>query len=272
MPLPTRTSKYYPTKIASTGKDVTYCKMNLRQQKTILMLEAEENKEIRQQKALINVMNDCIEGCDVNNLYKTDFQKLVYDIRSSSDGNMLKFTYNNVKFEKNKKLYNYDDIVNTTNMIGIEDDKRMEHIRTLLSKYERIIHTNTYDLDIKNDIELTKGVFEKDIVLDKWKVHLKAPSIRMLQYIDERECSNEEKELYRRMVCLEYIADETQVYNDFTFDEMTKFFDENINSEEFEIINEFYEQIPKLVLKKEFKCEKWNDVLLPKGKEISDFL
>lgn len=273
MSLPTRTAKHYPTKIISSGKDVLYCRMNLRQQKSILLLEMEDNKEIRQQKALITIMNECVEGCDVQNLYKTDFQKLVFDVRSSSDGNIIKFTYNNVKFEDNNgKLFGYDDIVTDSAMIGIESKDRMARIRELLSAYKRIVHENNFELNIRADVELTKGVFEKEETFGEWKVFLKAPTVKMIQMVDEMNTKDEAKELYKRMLCLSHVATDKETFSEFTFDELVGFFDENITSEEFDKVIAFYDQIPKLVLNKDFKCEKWGDVLLEKGKEITDFL
>jgi hypothetical protein len=74
------------------------------------------------------------------------------------------------------------------------------------------------------------------------------------------------------MLCIDSIADDTRVYKDFTFEEMLQFFENSISNEEFEKINDFYEQIPKLVTKKDYVCDRWGDVLIPKGKGLEDFL
>ena len=97
-----------------------------------------------------------------------------------------------------------------------------------LSEYERVSYSTKFELDIKKDVEITRGVFEKELILeDGLVVRLKAPTVSHILYVDELDVDQSSKEIYYRMMCIDHFADDNRTYSDFTFDEIKMFFENN---------------------------------------------
>ena len=276
--LPKIEKKYYETKLPSNGKTVKFSKMTIGQQKEV-MLTAEEPEKL--QRLMINIVDSCVD-VDVNKLCKVDFISLGYDLRATSDGKIIKFNQQNVRFiDKNddkdnpKELLTYDEIMNPDLFFDVEnEEQRNERVKEIIKQYHKIKHPNKFELNIAKDIEITDGKYTDVIDLtDTVKVHLKAPTVEQIRLVDEKpKLKPGEKEIYYRMMCIDKVVTEDEVYNDYTFEELEEFFNECVDQEDFEKIEEFYNQIPKLVSKKEFKCSKWKDILVKKGDSVEDFL
>lgn len=275
--LPIIEKKYYETKLPSSDKPIKYHKMNVGQQKEV-MLASEDPKQV--QNILINIVNDCVD-IDVMKIDKTDFLSLGYDLRASSDGHIIKFTYPNVRFitkkdksEKPEEL-TYDEVMNPDLFFDVENEQqRNDRVKEILAKYVKKSHTNNFEINIREDLIITDGKYVDNFNLSKTqKMFLKAPTIEQLKYINEKNDLKEgERELFYRMLCIDKVVTEDETYNNFTFDELTSFFDECIDQDDFAKIDKFYKQIPKIVVNKNYKCSKWNDVLVKKGDSAEDFL
>ena len=277
--LPKLEKKYFSTKLPDLGETVEYSLLTMGQQKSLMLLSLEKGSDEKQSRAMINIINDNVKDIEVKDQTKLDFLYLSYSIRASSDGNNIPFEFNNVKFEhkETKVLHTYKDLINSESFLGADtDEQKIKVVQEILKDYNKITHTNEFIINIQNDMEVTKGITKKVLKFDDvdLHIHLKAPSMEQLQYIDEsEEIKTNERDLYYRMICIDYVVQGEETYNQFTFTDLCEFFENYVDDSIFKKINEFYDQLPKMVTNKEFNCSKWtDDVLLPKGKDVIDFL
>ena len=75
------------------------------------------------------------------------------------------------------------------------------------------------------------------------------------QIILDTETTGAEQSIGLVISCVEYIYDKDNVYSEFSRDEIGDWMD-NLNNEQYEKINSFFESIPKLTYDLEWKCEK----------------
>lgn len=227
MALPKIATPIYETKLISTGKSVSYRPFLVKEQKLFLMAtQSEDSKEVVD--TIKQVLNNCILSEDVNvgTLPMFDLEHLFLQIRARSVGEVVNLKYtcnNNVPDEKEgtKKcgsIFKFD-----LNLLEIEPQKNPSH---------------------SNKIELS----------DKLGIIMKYPSFDIVEKVDLQK----ENDILDIVIsCIDFIYDEDQVYyaKDTPKKELEEFV-ENLQQVDMEKIQNFFQTMPKLSKKFEFKCAK----------------
>jgi hypothetical protein len=205
---------------------IKYRPFLVKEEKILLMAmeSGEEKTVVDSLKQIIN--NCCLQEVDVDNLPLSEIEYFFLQLRSKSLGEMVKLQYkcnNNVKNDvgEEKKCNNVMNFDVNVSDITLESEG----------------HTNK--------IELTK----------KLGIVMKYPSISMAQN------DNSENEVERLMniihKCVDYVYDEDSIYpsKDISEQELKDFI-EGLTQKQFEKIKTFFETMPKLKKKLNFKCNK----------------
>jgi len=220
--LPKLKTPTYEVNLISTGKPVKFRPFLVGEQKIFLM--AAESKEVKDTiNAIKQVLKNCIldKTIDVETLPTFDLEYLFLQLRARSVGEIseLRYTCNN-------KV----------------DDKICGNI----------IKIDVNLLDIKPIISNEHA--DKIMLTDELGVVLKYPTISML----ERLNINSESDILKIVVsCIDYIFDKDQIYyaKDSTTKELEEFID-SMQQSDLEKVKEFFQTMPKLTEKIDFKCSK----------------
>ena len=185
--------------------------------------------EAKEAETINNVVKDILENCtltegiEIDKLPIIDVEFYFINLRAKSVGEIVEARY---------RCNNEVD--------GKECGNTMEHNLNLLDiKVER-------DEDISPDIQLT----------DKLSIRMKYPEFGIVK---DSVNIDDETELTFNMLArsIEYIYDGEQFYyaNETPIEEMVEFV-ENLNQQQFEKIEEFFEALPKMSKKIEMTCKK----------------
>lgn len=227
MALPKIATPIYETNLISTGKSVRYRPFLVKEQKLFLMAaQSDDAKEVI--NTIKQVLNNCIlsEDIKVNTLPVFDLEHLFLQIRARSVGEVvnLKYTCNNdVPNEEGGTKKCGGSVKIDLNLLEIEPTKNASH---------------------SNKIELT----------DKMGIVMKYPNFDMVQKLN---IQNESDLLDIVIACVDYIYDEDQVYyaKDTPKKELEEFI-ESLQQSDMEKIQFFFQTMPKLSKRFEFKCGK----------------
>jgi DNA-directed RNA polymerase subunit M/transcription elongation factor TFIIS len=227
MALPKIDTPVYETTLISTGKTIKYRPFLVKEQKLFLMAsQSDDVKEVV--NTIKQVLSNCIlsEEVNVNNLPVFDLEHLFLQIRARSVSEVvnLKYTCNN-------------DIV----------DEKGEN-----KKCGGLVKVDLNLLEIKPTIDNTHS--NKIQLTEKLGIMMKYPTFDIVQKLNIK---NEADLLDLVVACIESIYDEEQIYyaKDVSKKELEEFV-ENLQQSDLEKIQHFFQTMPKLSKKFDFKCPK----------------
>lgn len=226
----------YPTytlTLPSNGKEIQF-RPFIEKERKILLMAAENNAD---DVEMLIVMKNILKACcltkiNIDELTTFDVEYFFLHLRSKSIG------------EKVKLNFRCDNIVDT------------KPCNTIME----------IDVDI-TDTELDKPLLDGLIKLSpKLAVQMKYPTFgKMVEY-----SNNPKRESIYGLVALsiDYIANDSNMFHakDYTFDELLEFI-ESLNTQQFEKLQEFIEEMPSLTKKVQHKCTKcgYNHEIILKG-------
>lgn len=234
MGLPVLNSAVYELEIPSTKKIVKFRPYLVKEQKALLI--AQQSEDI---KIIINTLKKIVKDCitdkiDVDKLATFDLEYIFLQIRSKSSGEnaQLEFTCPNCK--DFKVAVNFD-------------------LSTIKVNFPK---------DFSNNIQLTNNV----------GVILKYPTVDIIEIMGDDAGGDINSIFEVLMQSLESIYDENEIYNinDYTKDELIEFFD-NLNTDQFKKITDFFKNMPKLTQPVNFTCTKCGHIVNSELEGISNF-
>lgn len=216
--------------LPSTGEKIKYRPFLVKEEK-ILMIALHDNQD-----TIVNAVKEIVENCtfrqvDISKLTTYDIEYLFLNIRIKSKGNIvnLEFRCQNeiaVEGEDEKKKCNYIN--------EIEVDLETVEIANLDKKRKK-----TIILDEKNHIG----------------VELKEPTLETSARLQDATQSKDLNRIYETLnEFVDTIFQGEQVYDDYTIEEFNEFI-ENLSDTQFQKINNFFENMPRLYKKIEIECE-----------------
>ena len=230
MALPKIDSPIFTTKLISTGKEVKFRPFTVKEEKLFLIAnESDDPKTITD--AIIQVLNNCIlDDTKVDSLPLFDIEYLFLNLRARSIGEVVDLNYrcNNLVKDDNgeeKKCNNKVEI--KVNLLEIKPTISEEH---------------------KSKIEIN----------DKLGIVMKYPTMDSVGKIEGPEDLDEVDMVVEMILsCIDYIYDENSVYyaKDSTKEELLEFI-ESLSTKDMEKLKVFFDTLPKLSKKVEFKCSK----------------
>ena len=224
MPLPKVNTPTYELVLPSTGKKVKYRPFLVREEKILIMaLETEDIKQITQ--AVVDILTECIltKGIKFENLSTFDIEYLFLNIRAKSVGETVE-----------------------VNLICPDDNKT----------------SVTVSIDI-DSIKVKKNRKHKNIIKldDNLSLKLKYPSLD--QFIGSNFESKDDQSISSTLKvitsCIDVIftEEESWVGSDSTQKELEEFIDQ-LNTKQFQLIEEFFNTMPKLSHSVKIKNPKTN--------------
>lgn len=227
MALPKIVTPTYETKLISSGKTVKYRPFLVKEQKLFLM--ASQSDDV---KEVVNTIKQVLSNCILTNSVKIDelpvfdLEHLFLQIRARSVGEIVNLKYtcnNNVVGENAEQKKCGGQVKVDLNLLQIEPTKNPSHT---------------------NKIELSPNL----------GIVMKYPNFDIIQRLD---IQNTTDMLDMVISCIDYIYDAEQVYyaNKTTKEELVEFI-ENLQQADLEKIQTFFETMPKLSKKVDFKCPK----------------
>lgn len=215
----------YDLKLLSTDKKIRFRPFTVKEEKLFLMASESQDAE-SVLNTIKQVVNNCIlSDVNVDSLPVFDLEYLFLNLRARSISEVvtLKYKCNNV-IEEDKKCNNVVQF--DLNLLDIKPVKEKEHT---------------------NKIEIT----------DKLGIVMKYPNFEMIEkYKDAKDAS-----VIVNMIidCIDYIYDEENMYysKDTSKEELEEFVD-SLQTKELEKLKLFFETMPKVKKKLQFKCNKCN--------------
>ena len=212
----------YDIYIKSLDRNVKFRPFLVKEEKILLI--AKESKEVNSiQTAIKQIITNCAqEPLDVESLPIFDIEMIFVKLRAKSVGESIKMSFNCQNVLLDGSVCNAD----TDYTINLD----------------KVVYSESSDHN--PNIMLT----------DKIGIKLKYPNINSFVNIDENEIDTSLKEL---MGSIEYIFDNDSVTypKDCTEEKLLEFI-ENISTETFLKIREFFNSAPKVVLDDNVKCSK----------------
>ncbi len=217
----------YTVNLISTGKSIRFRPFTVKEEKLFLMA-VESNDSESSMNTIKQVLNNCvIDELNLESLPIFDLEFLFIHLRAKSIGEEIKLRYRcNNQIQKEDKITSCDNLVEMNlNLLEIQPTKDENHT---------------------NKIELDKNL----------GVVFKYPSFDTLQ---KYEGGNSEIEIILNMIidCIDYIYDTDQIYyaKDSSKEELRDFI-ESLQTKQLEKIKMFFDTMPKLQKKLNFKCNK----------------
>tara|TARA_Y100000813_G_scaffold196584_1_gene180309 strand:+ start:668 stop:1390 length:723 start_codon:yes stop_codon:yes gene_type:complete len=213
MPLPKINTPTYELTLPSDGKKIKYRPFLVREEKILIMaLETEDMKQIT--KAVLDILNGCIltKGITIQSLPSFDIEYLFLNVRAKSVGETIEIT-----------ITCPDDNETTVN-VNVDLD-------TIKIKKDRK-HKNTIKLD------------------DSLSLKLRYPSMDSFieNNFESTEESNDVKNTLKMITsCIDLIYNEEESWSgsDSTQKELEEFI-EQLNTKQFQMIENFFSTMPKL--------------------------
>lgn len=228
MALPKIDVPVYELKLLSTGKTIRYRPFTVKEEKLFLM--ASESSDI---KSIMNtvkqVINNCIiDDVDIETLPVFDIEQIFLNLRSKSVGEVV-----NLKYRCNNKVLD-------------EEKKEEKNCNTIVE-----IDVNIDDIVPKND----KKVSNKIMITENLGVSLSYPTFKSLENYNQEDES--QSTLSTIIDCIEFIFDKENVYyaKDYKKEELIEFID-SLQTRDLQKFKDFFDSIPKLQKKINFKCPK----------------
>jgi len=207
MPLPKIDMPLYELTLPSNNKKVKYRPFTVKEEK--ILLTAQQSKESGQIViAIKQIINNCLQDYDIDQLSLFDLEYLMINIRSKS-------VDNNVEFE-------------------IEDPETAEKVKLLLNLENVKVHIDeTHTNRIKVD--------------DTYTLFLRYPNIDDFSEILAKNEMSLEKSYEILLSCIDQLASENEVYKfkDFTKKQVDDFID-SLHSDVTKNIKHFFDTMPKV--------------------------
>lgn len=223
MTLPTFSAPKYPVTIPSSEKQATIRPFTAGEEKILLMaVQSGEEKEVH--AAIKQVVGQCLEGENVNNLTFFDLEYLFLQLRIRSQGQDLIFEV-------------------------IKKDSECEACQKGI----------TVKVDL-NDAKV-EGKFDKKIKIeDDRGVVMKYPTFNELTNtlleVEKEELSDLESAF--RLMCssVDYVYDSQGIYkfSDYTKEDQVAFL-QSMDGRKFKKVEEFYQNLPQVTLTTDVKCK-----------------
>jgi len=223
MPLPKIDVVTYEVTLPILKKTIRYRPFLVKEQKILLMASETQNTEAVE-KAMRQVLNNCcLDDIDIENLSLLDVEYFFLNLRAVSIGEIVENRF------RCKNVVN-DEVCD--NILQIELNL-MDITVSGLDEY-------------KDTVQLT----------DKIGVKMTLPRYSLLEKATEQ---NQMSDFVFDVMadCIEYIYEGEQIYyaKDSSKQEMVEFL-ESLNSNQFEKIHKYFENVPKLNKEKEVDCSK----------------
>ena len=219
----------YETTLISTGKKVKFRPFLVKEQKLFLMAaQSEDQNEIV--SVIKQVLNNClVSKVDIDELPTFDLENLFMNLRAKSVGEVinLKYTCNNNVTDENNETKKCGSLVNfDLNLLEIAPEISKEHSKK---------------------IEISK----------KLGIMMKYPTIKMLETIKDINFNDIDGLIEIITSCIDYIYDENQMYyaKDTEKQELIEFV-ENLQQDDLNKIQIFFNTMPKIKKELDFKCRK----------------
>lgn len=200
--------------IPSTNKKVKFRPFTVKEEK-ILLIAQESNDSKQIVLAIKQILNNCLQGIDVNTLATFDLQYILLNIRAKSVNNEVTF--------------------------NIKDPDTNETV-------ELVIDIN--DIEIKRSPEHTKVINITDTIALK----MRYPTIEYIEDLGSEDGKSTD-DLYKIMIeCIESVVDGDQVYKlkDFSEKEVTDFLD-SLTADVAMRIKKFFDTMPVMRYEKKYK-------------------
>jgi len=214
MPLPKIDQPLFSMTIPSIGKNVTFRPFLVREEK-ILLIAQQSGSDTDIIRAIKQILYNCIqEDLDLDSLAIFDIEYMFLKLRSRSVNNVVKLSYRD---NEDGEVYDFD-----------------------------------LDLDTI-EVKMPEKINSKIEVTDNVGMTMKYPTASITDRM--KEFDNEVDLMTFFIVnCIDTIYDEENVYvaEDFSEQEITEFLD-GLDVKSFEKIREFFESIPRLYHKIEYK-------------------
>ena len=228
--LPKIDAPIYELKLISNEKKVRFRPFTVKEEKLFLMA-VESNDPESSVKTIKQVLNNClIDEINLETLPIFDLEYLFVHLRAKSIGEEVKLRY-----RCNNQVQNEDKMESCNNLVELNFN--LLEIQPIKDEN----HTN------KIELENNLGVV------------FKYPNFETLQKY--ANTTNDEIELILKLIidCIDYIYDAEQIYyaKDSTESELREFI-ESLQTKQLEKIKIFFDTMPKLQKKLNFKCNKCN--------------
>ena len=200
--------------IPSTNKKAKFRPFTVKEEK-ILLIAQESNDPKQMVLAIKQILNNCLQGIDVNTLATFDLQYILLNIRAKSVNNEVTF--------------------------NIKDPETNETV-------ELIIDIN--DIEIKRSPEHNKLIKITDTIA----LQMRYPTIEYIEDIDDKEEKTSD-DMFKIMVeCIDSVIDGDQVYKlkDFSTQEVNDFLD-SLTAEVAMKIKKFFDTMPVMRYEKKYK-------------------
>lgn len=228
MALPRIDLPLYQLTIPSTGKEVQYRPFLVKEEKILLMaLEGGIEKEIH--NATLQIIQNCVEGVDVEKLPSYDVEWIFLQIRMRSIGETTKL--------------------------------RFKHTKGLNRQGEECDHVQECVVDL-NEVEVVGDVKPPVIMLtDSIGMKMRYPSMREQLDLQLEGNGRIDKVMATVIMCIEMIFDGEEMFpaKESTKQELQAFL-ENLNAEQFAKMQDFFNNMPVLKKVINYKCDKCGEI------------
>lgn len=229
MSLPKPDLPYYSVTVPSTGKDVKFRPFLVKEEKILLLaLESGDENEIL--NATVQIIQNCLgDSTVVDKLTSYDVEYLFLKIRQKSIGETTTLRFRH-KGGKNKQ------------------GKTCKHVQEVVVELEDV---NVLGDPKPIDIKLTENMGMK----------MRYPTFKEAKVFGQREGDLVDKVIATVAGCIELIWDGDQLYyaKDSTLDERIEFL-ENLNKDQFQDVEKFFKNIPRLHKSIQYTCEKCGEI------------
>ena len=224
MALPKIDTPIYDLTLPLSKKEIRFRPFLVKEQKNLLMaMEADDKEAIEKNVKQVLINCTLTEDIDIDKLPVIDVEFYFLNLRARSVGEVI------------ENSYRCDN--------EIEEKKCGNIMKTSLNILDIKVENNDED---KSQIQLTDNIFLK----------LRYPEYSLLKKMARLEDASS---IAFEMIaeCVEYIFDGEQYYysNEVPIAEMIEFI-ENLNQQQFEKIESFFSNMPKLQRKIEIKCSR----------------
>jgi len=218
MSLPKLESPKYEAKLPSTGKKFMYRPYLVKEEKILMLaMESGETKQIMQ--SVKDAISSCTFGkVDPDTISVFDLEYIFLKLRSKSVGEVSKVNVTCTKCEKK-----------TTVEVNLEE----------------------IDVNMKLAPETKIKLTDKIGVIMRW------PKVDMIADIADKTPEQQKEAVFDIITeCIESIYDDKKIYptSDSSKEERTEFI-ESLNQNQFKLLQNFIENMPKLQHKLDFACE-----------------
>lgn len=220
MALPLNSTPTYNLEIPSTGKEIKYRPFLIKEEKALLIAQQSEDPIV-----MVDSLKDVIKSCikdkdvDVESLATFDLEYIFSQIRAKSVGEVV---------ELNLRC---DTCTDEKAVAAVQVDL------TTIKVEKDPTHTNKIGL------------------YDDVGVVLKYPSIEIVKKLESTDSNDIESVFGIIVECIDYIYTTEEVFNakDQTKEELMEFLN-NLSSEQFVKIQQFFEKMPRLSHKISYNC------------------